>query len=171
MPIQRPVNDRHRTHLPALLIECIRATLLAKQVTATRPCLSDRLVRPSCASLSTVRPSTIDCWSPAKTPASPTPRSRVASVSVPRTGALSNFQSPVCNIVPAADRMPVQLDPVLNGSGRSSQFQTHQSDAGRSSPSQEANIKITAFRQFAPKQCQCKCCHRSDSQFVTTNKE
>ena len=81
-------------------IELIRATLLAKQVTATRPvAFAMAAVSPSFASFSEpVRPSTmafVESPTRARTPSSPTAASRPRSVSQPRTGVSSNFQSPV----------------------------------------------------------------------------
>ena len=94
----------------AFTIESIRAILLAKHVTATRPLAAPiASVKPSRASASEpVCPATIalvESPTMTSTPSSPSLASRSLSVSVPRTGVLSNFQSPVCKTVPASVRM------------------------------------------------------------------
>ena len=88
----------------------MRATLLAKHVTATRPFAAAMAsVSPSRASDSEpVCPSTmalVESPTIASTPSSPSLPSRSLSVSMPRTGVLSNFQSPVCKTVPASVRI------------------------------------------------------------------
>ena len=94
MATERPLATAARQ------IESIRAILLAKHVTATRPvAFAMASVSPCFTSFSDpVRPSTIalvESPTRARTPSSPTAPSRPRSVSLPSTGVSSNFQSPV----------------------------------------------------------------------------
>ena len=93
----------------AVMMLSIRATLLAKQVTATIcSAFAISSVSPAQASASDgVCPATIALVeSPisAITPSSPSARSRALSASSPSIGVGSNFQSPVCRITPSGVR-------------------------------------------------------------------
>ena len=94
----------------ASAIVSTRATLLAKQVTATRPCrlrTSPAIERRTSAS-EPEWPSTsalVLSHTIASTPASPSACSAASSVGGPTIGVASSFQSPVCSTTPCGVRI------------------------------------------------------------------
>ena len=106
----RPAIQTERLFaLAAVIMLSIRATLLAKQVTATIFSASAiTFVKPAQATASDgVCPGTmalVESPISAITPSSPKARNRALSASSPSIGVASNFQSPVCKTTPSGVR-------------------------------------------------------------------
>ena len=109
--IERPTRQTFRPAARAAwMAVSMRATLEAKQATATRPvwAATTRTSSSRTSASEPARPSTktlVESQTMARTPSSPSRRRAAASVTSPSRGSGSIFQSPVCSTTPRGVRM------------------------------------------------------------------